>query len=74
MRLARLPRLYRLLRILRIFKMLRLLRFNRTFKKYFDTLKMNAGIMRMVQVTVTVFLMVHLMSCFWFLAAKFNNF
>ena len=47
-RLARLPRLYRLLRILRIFKMLRLLRFGRTFKQYFEALKMNAGIMRMV--------------------------
>jgi hypothetical protein len=37
-RLARLPRLYRLLRILRMFKMVRLLKYNRTFKKYLDTM------------------------------------
>mmetsp|Transcript_5655 Transcript_5655/g.5165 ORF Transcript_5655/g.5165 Transcript_5655/m.5165 type:complete len:280 (+) Transcript_5655:859-1698(+) len=73
-KLARLPRLYRLLRILRIFKILRLFRFNRSFKKYFETLKMNAGVTRMIQVTVTVGLMVHLMSCFWFLSAKFPDF
>jgi len=35
---------------------------------------MNAGLMRMVTITVTVFFMVHLMSCFWFLSAKFNDF
>lgn len=30
--------------------------------------------MRMVQVTGGVFFMVHLMACFWFLSAKFNDF
>lgn len=28
----------------------------------------------MVQVTGGVFFMVHLMACFWFLSAKFNDF
>jgi hypothetical protein len=74
LKLARLPRLYRLLRILRIFKMLRLFRLSRTFKQYFETVKMNAGVTRMISVIITVLLMVHLMSCFWFLSAEFNSF
>ena len=74
MRLARLPRLYRLLRILRLFKMLRLVKYNKSFKRMFDFIKMNAGIMRMISVTITVFFIVHLMSCFWFLSAKLDEF
>jgi hypothetical protein len=67
LRLARLPRLYRLLRILRLFKMLRLIKHNKSIKKLFDLVRMNAGIMRMITVTITVFFMVHLISCLWFL-------
>ena len=74
LRLTRLPRLYRLLRILRLFKMLRLFKYNRTFKKVFDTVKMNAGIMKMITVTFTVFFFVHLVGCFWFLQAKLDDF
>jgi hypothetical protein len=57
-----------------MFKMLRLLKSNATFKRYMDTMKMHAGIMRMVTVSVSVLFMIHLMSCFWFLSAKFNDF
>lgn len=57
-----------------MFKMIRLFKYNRTFKKYFDTLQMNAGMMRMCSIIVWVFFLVHLMSCFWFLQAKFNDF
>jgi hypothetical protein len=35
---------------------------------------MNAGIMRMITVTISVFFMVHLIACLWFLQAKFDNF
>jgi len=35
---------------------------------------MNAGIGRMLQVTMSMFLLVHLMACFWYLSAKLNNF
>src|SRR5688500_17261709 len=73
-RLARLPRLYRLLRILRMFKMLRLLKHNKVIADFIDKLQMNAGISRMIVVTISMFFMVHLMSCFWFLSAKFNDF
>lgn len=71
LRLARLPRLYRLIRILRLFKMFKLLKYNKTFKKMFDAIKMNSGIMRMISVSVTVVLLVHLCGCAWFLSAKF---
>lgn len=54
--------------------MFSLFKHNQSFKKYLDALKMNTGIMRMVQVTGGVFFMVHLMACFWFLSAKFNDF
>jgi len=74
LRLARLPRLYRLIRILRLFKMLRLLKYNSSFKKLFEAMKMNSGIMRMLTVVVSVFFLVHLMSCAWFLSAKFDDF
>jgi hypothetical protein len=39
-----------------------------------NEIKMNAGINRMLWTTAIVFLMVHLMSCIWFLIAKMNDF
>jgi len=74
LRLARLPRLYRLIRILRLFKMMRVLKNNRSFKKIMDAIKMNAGVMRMISVSITVIFLVHLMACLWFLSAKFSDF
>ena len=67
LRLSRLPRLYRLLRILRLFKMFRLFKTNKSLKRLFDAIKMNAGIMKMFTVTITVFFLVHLVGCLWFL-------
>jgi hyperpolarization activated cyclic nucleotide-gated potassium channel 1 len=40
----------------------------------FDFMKMNAGVMRMLSVTITVAFIVHLMSCLWFLVAKMDDF
>jgi hypothetical protein len=73
-RLARIPRLYRLLRILRLFKLIRVFKYSKTIQNMMSYLKINAGISRMLQVTASVILMVHLMTCFWFLAAKMDNF
>ena len=73
-RLARLPRLYRLLRILRLFKLVRVIKYSKTFQDLLKTMKMNSGLSRMLKVLVTVFLMIHLMSCFWFLSAKMDDF
>ncbi|CDW91576.1 cation channel family protein [Stylonychia lemnae] len=73
LRLARLPRLYRLLRILRLFKIVKILRYNQTLQRIFDKIKMNAAVSRMIFTLVFAFFSVHLISCFWFLAAKFDD-
>lgn len=35
---------------------------------------MNAGVTRMIFTLIFAFFSVHLISCFWFLAAKLNDF
>ena len=72
-RLARLPRLYRLVRVLRMIKMLRVFRRNSAFKEWLDNLNVSVGIIRMVKVLVLMGFLVHLMSCFWFLAATLEE-
>lgn len=37
-------------------------------------MKMHNGMLRIAKITAGVFFLVHLMSCFWFLSAKFNDF
>jgi hypothetical protein len=54
--------------------MLRLFKQNTSLKKMVDSVKMNAGVVRMISVTVTVFFLVHLVGCFWFLSAKLDDF
>lgn len=39
-----------------------------------NVLRMNPGVTKMITVAVTVFFLVHLISCFWFMAAKFEDF
>ena len=68
------PRLYRLMRIMRLFKILSLFKQNEQLMKFFDFLNMHNGLLRMLKITAATFFIVHLMSCFWFLSAKFNDF
>jgi hypothetical protein len=35
---------------------------------------MNAGVTRMIVTLIFAFFSVHLISCFWFMAAKFKDF
>lgn len=72
-RLARLPRLYRLIRILRMLKMLRIFRNNGKIKQFVDRLDLSVGVMRMINVLVLQFFMVHLMACFWYMAASLEE-
>jgi hypothetical protein len=74
LRLARLPRLYRLLRILRIFKMSKIFKHNRNVQAIVKIIKMNEGVMKLIKVAAATLLLVHLMTCFWFLFAKFQDF
>lgn len=68
------PRLYRLMRILRLAKIFALFKGNDQVVRFFDKLKLNSGMIRMIKICAAVFFLVHLMSCFWYLSAKFNDF
>ena len=57
-----------------MFKLLRLLKSNKTLKKVFDLINMNVGIVKMVSVTISVFFLIHLIGCMWFLVAKLDDF
>ena len=72
-RLARLPRLYRLIRILRMIKMLRIFRKSSQFKEWMSTLNISVGMIRMFNMLALMFFMVHLMACFWFMAATLEE-
>ena len=72
-RLARLPRLYRLIRILRMLKMLRVFKKSTYFKEQLDSLNISVGMIRMIKVLIMMAFLVHLMSCFWFMAATFED-
>jgi hypothetical protein len=74
LRLARLPRLYRLLRIVRLLKMSKIFKNSKSFQGIIRIIKMNAGVAKLMKVTGATILLVHLMSCFWFLIAKFDDF
>ncbi len=73
-RIARILRLYRLLRILRLFKIMKLLRYSVGLSRIMEKIKMNAAASRMILITVLGIFFVHLISCFWFFAAKMDDF
>ena len=62
------------MRILQLFKLLRLLKSSKHFKRMFDIINMNVGIVKMIMVAVSVMFLVHLIGCFWFLQAKLSDF
>lgn len=72
-RLARIPRLYRLVRILRMIKMLRVFRRSSEFKDWLNSLDINVGLIRMLKVMSLTVWLIHLMTCFWFMAATLEE-
>lgn len=46
---------------------------NAALQKFMEQLKMNALMTRMIFTLAFAMLSVHLMACFWFLAAKFDD-
>lgn len=54
--------------------MVRMLKYNKSIKKMMNIMRMNPGITKMIKVALTVFFLVHLMTCFWYLTAKFQDF
>lgn len=72
-RLARIPRLYRLIRILRMVKMFRIFRKQSIFKDILNSMDMHSGLIRMLKVIIFTGFLVHIMSCFWFMAATLEE-
>ena len=68
LRLARLPRLYRLVRMVRL---MRLLKMGQSFKKLFESLRINQGVAKLVGVLLTVLFLIHFIACFWYWIADF---
>ena len=72
-RLARIPRLYRLLRILRMVKMLRIFKRSGEISEWMNSLDINLGLIRMLKVLSLSLFLIHLMSCFWYMAATLED-
>ena len=66
-KLSRLPRLYRLTKILRLIKLLRTLKYNKQVSKIVKTLNLTSGRTRVLKSVLVSMLLVHLISCFWFM-------
>ena len=73
-RFSRMPRLYKVLRIVRLFKMVRLLRSQACIAKIVSFFRLATGLIRMVKFCFTVLLVVHVIGCFWYYLAKFDEF
>ena len=54
-------------------KMIRIFRKTQQFKEYISSFNISVGMIRMLNVLGLQFFMVHLMACFWFLAATFED-
>lgn len=74
LRLARIPRLYRLLRIFRLFKLLRVLKTQQNVGNMTKLLKLGHAARQMAQIIGTILFVNHLVCCFWFFQAKWNDF
>jgi CRP-like cAMP-binding protein len=71
---ARIPKLYRLFRISRMLHL-----FNNSFQKemlekFQELLNLKSSMVRLFKTFLTIILCVHIFSCFWYLAAKLNDF
>jgi hypothetical protein len=70
----RLPRLYRFLKIMKVLKSIKILHHYRWYQRTMNRLKMNGGIVRMIQGCIATVVITHLFACFWFLTAKVSDF
>eukprot|EP00347_Sterkiella_histriomuscorum_P013799 403363320 len=74
LRLFRLPRLFRMLRLIKVIKQLKFLRENQFFEKFERKIKSNSAILRMIQFMAGAIISTHITACFFYLAAKFEDF
>lgn len=55
-------------------KLIRLIKYNRSMSRILQIRKMNQGVKRMISVAITMFFLVHLMGCLFFLIARLDDF
>jgi len=73
-KLARLPRLFRLIRLLRLLKLLRVIKLMRYFNQWEQlNIGLNVGLTRIFKVAFIVFMVTHLIGCFWYFMAWAGN-
>lgn len=68
-RLLRLPRFYRLFRILKIFRYMSTVRINYLVKLQ-QRLRIHTGVYNLIKFTSSVFMIVHIVGCLWYLTAQ----
>jgi len=70
-KIARLPRLFRLIRLLRLLKLLRVVRLVRVMNNWERNYSavLNVGFTRIFKVVFGVFMVTHLIGCFWYFMA-----
>lgn len=73
-RLARLPRLYRLFKILRLIKIFKIIKFGKSINRLFKSFSLNQSRTRMIQSLAVALFCVHVVGCFWFMSARFDEF
>jgi hypothetical protein len=73
-KLTRIPRIYRLIRMARMIQMVKKIRHNKYVERLQEYFQLNAGIRRVLTFLCTVIVCVHIMGCFWYYAAKINDF
>lgn len=74
LRLMRLPRLFRFFKIMKVLNQIKILQEYRWYVKIMNKLKMNEGIVRMIQGVIATIVITHLFACFWFLTSKIDDF
>jgi len=59
---------------MRLLKQIKVLNSYLWYNKMMNKLKMNGGILRMIQGIITTVVITHLFACFWFLTAKIDDY
>ena len=68
-KLIKLLKIFRILRISKLFKVAK----QGIIQNMFDALNLSLGTTRMLKVIALQFFLVHLVACFWYLAAQFED-
>lgn len=67
-------KLYRYLGLTRFLKLIRLMKYSRSINRLLNQLNKNQGVKRMLFVSITMFFLVHLIACIYYMTAMFADF